>query len=59
MINDKSTIERAMELARDGTCRTMDDLRGRLRQEHYENVSGYLMGATIKKQLVALMKASS
>jgi hypothetical protein len=59
MINDKSTIERAIELARAGTCRTMDDLRGRLRHEQYENVTGHLMGTRIKKQLVELMQASS
>lgn len=51
-----STVERAFELARDGTCRVLTDLRRRLVHEGYANVENHLSGGSIKKQLTALMK---
>lgn len=55
MDND-GTVVRAFELARAGTCRSIEDIRRALRLEGYSLVEQHLVGASIKKQLVALMK---
>jgi len=54
-----STIERAYQLARSGTCRSMDDIRRRLTAERYESVQAHLAGSSIKRDLIALCKVAA
>jgi hypothetical protein len=55
----KSVIERAYELARSGTCRTVEDIRRTLTQERYDSVQAHLSGMSIKRDLVALCKKAA
>ena len=48
-------IERAFQLARSGECRTLDELKGRLRREQHGSVDQHLGGMAIKAQLKKLM----
>ncbi|MBB5714185.1 hypothetical protein [Sphingomonas aerophila] len=50
-----STVERAVELAKSGSCATIADIRKALTREKYDGVNQHLNGAALKKQLVALM----
>jgi hypothetical protein len=45
------TIERAFELARSGSCRTIEEIVRRLKQEHMDKVDAHLGGASIRKEL--------
>lgn len=51
----RTTIERAFEVASSGECRTMDELKRRLRREQLEAVEFHLAGKSIKAQLNELM----
>ena len=51
----RTTIERAFDLARSGECRTLDELKQRLRRERLESVDFHLAGKHTKSQLVQLM----
>ena len=53
-----STVERAYQLARSGTCRNVEDIRRRLTSERYESVQAHLSGVSIKRDLLALCKAA-
>ena len=53
-----STVERAYQLARSGTCRSVEDIRRQLTIERYESVQAHLSGASIKRDLIALCKAA-
>jgi hypothetical protein len=46
-----ATIERAFELARSGSCRTVDEIVRRLKQEQMDKVDAHLGGASIRKEL--------
>ena len=46
-----STIERAFELARSGSCRSIDEIARRLKQEQLDNVDAHLGGSSIRKDL--------
>ncbi|HEX8527686.1 hypothetical protein [Allosphingosinicella sp.] len=46
-----STIERAFELARSGSYRTIDEIARRLKQEQLDNVDAHLGGTSIRKEL--------
>ena len=50
-----SAVERALELARSGTVRTIDDIRRTLKSEGCDGVDSHLHGETFKKQLKALI----
>jgi len=50
-----TTIERAFALARSGECRTMPELKRRLRLEKLEAVESHLAGKLTKAQLTELM----
>ena len=50
-----SAVERALELARTGTVRTIDDIRRTLKREGCDGVDGHLHSETFKKQLRALI----
>jgi len=54
----RATIERAFQLARSGECRTLDELKRRLRLERCESVDFHLAGKMTKAQLTALMAAA-
>jgi triacylglycerol esterase/lipase EstA (alpha/beta hydrolase family) len=53
---DQSTVSRAFEIARSGTCRTVDDLRKKLKAERCDSVDSHLSSASLTKQLRALLK---
>lgn len=50
-----STVERALELARSGICRSVDDIRRALKSEGYEAVDSHLQGSSLTKQLKAAL----
>lgn len=54
-----STVERAYQLARSGTCRSVEDIRRRLSAERYDSVQAHLSGSSIKRDLLALCKAAN
>jgi hypothetical protein len=54
----RATIERAYQLAGSGECRTLDELKRRLRRERCESVDFHLAGKLTKAQLAALMAAA-
>jgi tRNA G26 N,N-dimethylase Trm1 len=58
-VRRQSTVERAFELARDGQCRSVDDVRRKLAKEGYESVDAHLMSAAIKTQLKAAIAAAN
>ena len=49
-------IERAFELARSGACRSVDDIKKKLRAEGFENPEGHLQ-RSLATQLRTLLKA--
>ena len=51
----KTTIERAIELARCGTCANIEEIRLNLSHEGYESVNPTLAGLAVKKQLRAMI----
>lgn len=51
----KTTVERAYELAKSGSCRTVQDVERQLQKEQYNNVHSHLQSTVLKKQLKALM----
>jgi hypothetical protein len=53
-----TTVERAFDLARSGECRTIEDIRRRLKTERFSDVDQNLHSPSLKKQLQELMKAS-
>jgi hypothetical protein len=46
-----TTLERAFELARSGTCSSLQDIRRRLKGEGFDQVEAHLAGPAIGKQL--------
>jgi hypothetical protein len=46
-----STIERAYQLAREGPCTSLDDIRRQLDRERYSSVGAHLNGPTLRRQL--------
>jgi len=53
-----TTIERAYELARSGSCRTVGDIKSRLQAEGHERVQDRLYGATLTSALRKLCTAN-
>ncbi len=53
-----STIERAFELARSGSCRSVDEIRMRLKRDRFDSVDAHLHGQTTVGQLRALCRAA-
>ena len=51
------TIERAFQLAKEGACRSVSDIRERLTAEGYEGVFSHLNGMSIRRQLNAALEA--
>ena len=52
-------MERAFELAREGNCLTVQQIRKQLSIEGYSAVHAHLEGASIVKQLQAAMRNPS
>ena len=50
-----SAVERARDLARSGTVRSIDDIRRTLKREGCDGVDSHLQSETFKKQLRALI----
>lgn len=50
-----NTVERALELARRGECRSITELEKQLRREGYSAVADHLAGYGIRKQLRGLV----
>ena len=53
---DTDIVERAFQLARGCSCRSLDDIRRQLKREGFEAVDSHLDGGTIKRQLTDAMK---
>ncbi|WP_156363467.1 hypothetical protein [Sphingomonas sp. Leaf30] len=51
------TVERAFQLAREGACRSVSDIRERLTAEGYEGVFSHLNGMSIRRQLTDALVA--
>jgi len=54
-----STVERAFEIARLGTCASLPELAARLKREWHEAVDAHLAGPSIREELRRLLKASA
>jgi len=52
-----TTIERALQLAREGACRSVGDIREKLLAEGYDGVFAHLSCLSIKRQLNAALTA--
>lgn len=52
-----STIERAFQLAKEGPCHSVVDIRERLTAEGYEGVFSHLNGLGIRRQLTEALVA--
>jgi hypothetical protein len=53
-----STVRRAFELARSGTCQGLGDIRKKLKAEGYESIDAHLAGKSLTKQLTVLMRSA-
>lgn len=56
---EMNTVQRAFELAATGDCRSLEDVRIRMRRESLEQVDAHLAGPTIRSQLAAIMHNAS
>lgn len=54
MDGEKSTVERAFEIARLGTAVRVEEIARQLAKEGYPDVHGHLGGATIRAQLLQI-----
>ena len=57
-MNETSIVRRAFELARSGSCRSVADIRAKLKAEGYWSVTEHLDGQSIQRQLRCLINAS-
>lgn len=51
-----STIERAYQLARDGPCTSLTDIRRQLKRENHEAVDAHLSGRSLTRELIAMCR---
>ncbi|MDE0877878.1 MAG: hypothetical protein OSB00_04310 [Sphingomonas bacterium] len=56
--NRRSTVERAFELARSGSCPGISDVRRALKEERFDRIDEHFSGPTFRKEIVALCRAS-
>ncbi len=49
-------IARAFEVAREGKCQSLTDIRTQLKREGFSEPHAHLSGSLIKKQLSAILK---
>jgi hypothetical protein len=52
-----SIIERALQVAASGTCRTVEEIGRTLRQEGFADVDQHLTGPSFRRQLRGIMEA--
>lgn len=52
------TIQRAFELARGGTCSSVEEIRARLKSEGHYSIVEHLSGPTIQRQLRTLIASA-
>jgi hypothetical protein len=52
----KSAVERAFDLARSGTCKTVNEIKQKLRDEGYDD--NMITGRTLRIQLRTLIAAA-
>lgn len=57
MATRPTTLERAYELARGGSCRTVTEIKQRLQAEGYERVRDSLYGQSLNNDLRKLCQA--
>lgn len=57
-MGEKSTLERAFELARSGSYTGVAEISRRLTTEGYPGVHAHLSGSAIKSQLLAICTAA-
>lgn len=48
-------VERAYELARSGSCRSVQELEGRLKAEKFDSVLSHLNSPSLRKELRQMM----
>ena len=53
-----STVERAYELAKSGTCADLNQVKRRLQDEGYGSVGPHLSASLLSRELRALCKAA-
>jgi len=56
---EQSTVARAFELARSGTCSNVDAITRQLAKEGYSGCYAHLEGPSIRKQLSTAIRASA
>lgn len=54
-----TTIERAFELADEGVCRTVADIRTQLKREQHDAVDAHMAGSEVQRQLKKRMSSAS
>ncbi len=52
-------LERAYDLARSGACKTVKDIKARLKAEDYEHVNSHLDGLRVRNALRDLCRSHS
>jgi len=57
-MNEKSLIERALELARSGAYERIDQIERQLNAEGYSNVASHLDAPSLRRQLSQLGRAA-
>jgi hypothetical protein len=58
-MSEKNIIERAFELARQGDCASLLEIRQTLARERYTSVDAHMAGLGIRSQLKALIRQAS
>ena len=58
MSEPATMIERAVQLAQSGDCRSVNDIRQRLRREGYIGIGVELAGVAINRELIDLLHAA-
>lgn len=53
-----TTIERAIQLAQSGDCRSVNDVRQRLRREGYVGIGAELASVAINRELIDYLHAA-
>jgi hypothetical protein len=52
--HEPGTVERAFQLARSGTCKTLAEIRAQLIKERHVGVSEHLVGPSLRRDLTRL-----
>ena len=52
----RATIERAFQLARESSCRSVDDIRRTLKTEQFDGVDAHITGSLVKQLKAEIAK---